>query len=189
MILVEKIIEQSSVPRAILCEDAQPGKLAVASEAVSAHDERAHDRLAHARQFRQGLPQTVGGHFQNLAFFRPTTNTRYRRCTHECRNISSKSPRADVPEDLLLAIARLKRLNFAAQDNDEANISLAGTVDHFARPQCAANSDWFEHGKLTIIKHRVSDALCVAIELLVFVEVGHRNITCERMRRFQSNRS
>ena len=70
MILVEKIIELTPLARAILGQDAQPGKLAVALQPLPAHNECAHDRLAHPWQFRQRLPQPVGGHFQNLAFFR-----------------------------------------------------------------------------------------------------------------------
>ena len=52
MILVEEIVDQVPVARAIRRDDAQADELAVAQQALTPHDERVHDGLADARQLR-----------------------------------------------------------------------------------------------------------------------------------------
>jgi hypothetical protein len=63
MVFVEKIVELTALPGAVLGEDAQPGELAIALQPLTAHDEGGHDRLADAWQFRERLAEAICGHF------------------------------------------------------------------------------------------------------------------------------
>jgi hypothetical protein len=141
MIFVEKIVELVAVPRAILREDAQPGKLAVALQPLPTHDERAHDRLADARQLGQRLAKPICGHFQNFALIRFASRAGQRRRAHEHRNVPDETARARSREDLLLPVARLEDFQLAAQDRHQPEIALARFEYQFAASHDAARAE------------------------------------------------
>ena len=141
MIFVEKIVELLAVPRTILREDAQPGKLAVALQPLPTHDERAHDRLADARQLRERLAKPFRGHFQNFALLGFASRAGHRRRAHERRHVPDETARARSREDLLLPVAQLEDFQLAAQDRRQPEITLARFVYHFAAPHDAARAE------------------------------------------------
>ena len=163
-------------PRAILCENAQPGELAVALQPLPAHDERTHDRLAYARQFRERLAKPICGHFQNFALISFASRAGQRRGAHERRHVPDETARARSREDLLLPVARLEDLQLAAQDYRQPEITLARFEYQFAAPNDAARAEGLQHSELPVIELRKGDALRIAVELLVFVEIGHKRI-------------
>jgi hypothetical protein len=140
---------------------------------MPAHDEGADDRLAHARQFRERLPEPIRGHFQNLAFIRFASRAGHRRGAHEHRHVADEIARAGSREDLLLPVARLEDFQLAAQDHRQAEIALARFEYQLAAPQDAPCAERLEHCELPVIEVREGDALCIAVELLIFVEFAH----------------
>ena len=176
MILVEKIVELAAFARAVLRDDAQPGKLLVPLQPLPPHDESAHDRLAHARQLGERLPEPIRGHFQNFAFIRFAPRAGQRRRAREHRHVADEIARAGRREDLLLPVARLEDFQLAAQDHRQPEIALARFEDQFAAPHDAARAERLQHGELPVVELRKGDALRVAVELLVFVEFGHGRI-------------
>jgi hypothetical protein len=176
MIFVEKIVKLFAIPRSILCEDAQPGKLAVALQPLPAHDERAHDRLANTRQLCERLAKPICGHFQNFALIGFASRASQRRGAHERRHVPNETARARGREDLLLPVARLEDFQLAAQDRRQPDIMLARFVYQFAAPHDAARAEGFQHSELPVIELREGDALRIAVELVVIVEFGHKRI-------------
>src|SRR5271166_5803389 len=122
MILVEKIVELVAVPRAILCENAQPGELAVALQPLPAHDERTHDRLAYARQFRERLAKPICGHFQDFALISFASPAGQRRGSHERRHVPHETA---GPKSRGFALARR-----ATRKPPARRAALPSTRDH-----------------------------------------------------------
>ena len=84
-----------------------------------------------------------------------------------------KSRGPAVREDLLLPVARLEYFHLAAQDRRERDIALPRFEEQLAAPHDAARAERLQHGELPVVEFRKGDALCVAVELLVFLEFGH----------------
>ena len=176
MIFVQKIVELAAIARAILGDDAQPAKFAVALQPLPAHDERAHDRLAHPRQFRQRLAEPV-----------PTGTSRISLSPALPRALASAAVPISIAtspmksrgprrgQDLLLPVARLEDFQFAAQDHRQAEIALARFEYQFAAPQMRRVPSGSSIAELPVIELRKGDALGIPVELLVFVEFGHRS--------------
>ena len=177
VIFVEKIVELPAFARAILRDDAQTGKLLVSLQPAPPHDESADNQFAHTRQFRERPSQPFGGHLQNLAFSRFASRACQCCCAHEHSHIAAKIAFDGGCEDLfLLVVACFEYFHLAAQDNDQRQIPLAGFEDQFAAPHDAAGAERLQHSELPVIQFCTSDALCVAIELLISLLVGHRRI-------------
>jgi hypothetical protein len=77
---------------------------------------------------------------------------------------------------LLLPVARLEDFELAAQNRRQPQITLARFVYQFAAPHDAARAERLQHGELSVIELRKGNALRIAVELLVFVEFGHKRI-------------
>ena len=113
---------------------------------------------------------------QNLAFSRFASRACQCRCAHEHSHIAAKSALAGCCEDLFLVVARLEYFHLAAQDNGQGEIPLPGFVDQFAAPHDATRAERLQHGELPVIQFYMGDALGVAVELLIYLVVGHRQI-------------
>jgi hypothetical protein len=123
-ILVEKIIKLMSFARSGCREDAQPGKFPIASQSFATHDQCLYDRLAHAWQFGERAPEFSRGHVEYLRLFRRHPRCRKDRRALEHRDIAEEIALARGAENLFDVVALLKRLEFAAQDNGQADIAL-----------------------------------------------------------------
>ena len=77
---------------------------------------------------------------------------------------------------MFLVVARLEYFHLAAQDNGQGEIPLPGFVDQFAAPHDATRAERLQHGELPVIQFYMGDALGVAVELLIYLVVGHREI-------------
>ena len=62
----------------------------------------------------------------------------------------------------------------AAQDHCQPKVTLTRFEQHFAAPQDAPGSERLQHGELPVIQFWKSDALGIAVELLVFFEFSHK---------------
>ena len=70
MILVEKIVELMSLPRATRRDNAQPSELAVTPEPPPPHDKRVNNRLAHTWQFGESAAELGCRDLQNFGLLR-----------------------------------------------------------------------------------------------------------------------
>ncbi len=173
VILVEEIVELAAFARAVLRDDAQPRKLLVPLQSAPPHDESAHDHFAHTRQFCERLSQPCGGHFQNLAFIRFASRACQCRCAGEHPHLADKIALVGRSEDLLLLVARLEYFHLAVQNDDEGDIALSCFEDQFASWHFPARAERLQHCELPIVEFCMSDALCVAVKLLISLVRGH----------------
>ena len=67
-------------------------------------------------------------------------------------------------------------VQLAAQHRRQPKITLARFEYQFATPHDAARAEGLQHSELPVIELRERDALRIAVELLVFVEIGHKRI-------------
>jgi len=116
------------------------------------------------------------GHFQNFALVCFASPAGQCRGAHERRYVPDETARACSREDLLLPVARLEDFQLAAQDRRQPEITLARFEYQFPAPHDAARAKGLQHGKLSVIELRKGNALRIAVELLVFVEFGHKQI-------------
>jgi hypothetical protein len=77
---------------------------------------------------------------------------------------------------LLLPVARIEDFQLAAQDRRQPEITLAGFKYQFPAPYDAARAKWLQHGEFPIIELWKGNALRIAVELLIFVKFGHKQI-------------
>src|SRR5882724_1687229 len=110
--------------RAACRENAQPGKFPIPSQSFATHDQCLYNRLAYTRQFGERPPEFSRGHVEYLRLF---------RCYPRCRKDRRPLEHRDVTEEIALVrgaknlddvIALLKRFEFAAQNNGQADIAL-----------------------------------------------------------------
>ena len=123
-ILIEKIIKLASFARAGCCENAQPGKFPIASQSFSTHDQRLYDCLAHTGQFGERASKFSRGHVEYLRLVRRYPCCRKDRRALEHCDIAEEIALVCSAENLFDAIALLKRLESAAQDNGQPDIAL-----------------------------------------------------------------
>ena len=124
---------------------------------------------------------TVGGfckYFdsQNFALIRFASHIGQRCGAHKHRNVPNETAGAAGREDLLLPIARFEDFQLAAQDHRQPEITLASFKHQFPAPYDAARAKRLQHGELPIIELWKGNALRIAVELLVFVKFGHKQI-------------
>jgi len=70
------------------------------------------------------------------------------------------------------ALAACARLMAAAR----REIALARLEYQLAAPHDPSGAERLQHGKLSVVEFREGDVLCITIKLLVFVELGHKQI-------------
>ena len=68
VIFVQEIIQLMSLARAALGQNAQPGKLPVAPDPATTHNQRIDDGPAHARQFGKRAPKFGCGYMEDFGF-------------------------------------------------------------------------------------------------------------------------
>ena len=127
-------------------------------------------------QLRERLAKPVCGHFQNFALFGFASRAGQRCGAHEHCHVPDETARTCSREDLLLPVARLEDFQLAAQDRRQPEITLARFEYQFAAPHDAPRAEGLKHGELPVIELRKGHALRITVELLVFVEFGHKQI-------------
>src|ERR1051326_3670475 len=93
MILIEKIVELTSLARAIQRENSQSAKFTVPLEALPAHNERLNHRLTDFRQSRERLPNPPRWHLQDFALFGLPSRACQRRRSHQHGDVANKISR------------------------------------------------------------------------------------------------
>src|SRR5437867_6488374 len=131
-IFVEEIIELTAFACAACSENAQPGKLPIASQSLATHDQCLYDDLAHTGQFGERAPEFGRGHVEYLGFRRGYPHRGQGRRALQHRDIANEIALACSGEDLFRAIARLESLDLAAQDNGQTKVALPGFENQVA---------------------------------------------------------
>jgi hypothetical protein len=96
--------------------------------------------------------------------------------SHKASPFPNETARARSREDLLLPVARIEDFQLAAQDRRQPEITLAGFKYQFPAPYDAARAKWLQHGEFPIIELWKGYGLRIAVELLIFVKFGHKQI-------------
>src|SRR5215472_12083035 len=92
VVLVQKIVELMSVTRAARSNHTQTGKLPIATNPTTSHDQRVHDWFANPWQLGQHAPEFVRRHIKDLGLVRCYARSCERRCALQHRNVADEIP-------------------------------------------------------------------------------------------------
>src|SRR5262245_14507517 len=151
VVLVQKIVELMSVTPAARSEHTQTGKLVIATEPTSSHDQRVHNRFTDPWQLGQDAPEFSRGHIKDLGLVRCYARGCERRCALQHRNIANEIPLVRNCEFQFDVVPLLEDLYFAAQNNSQTDVPLPGLVHHVPALRGTAFSQRFEQRKLMVV--------------------------------------
>ena len=109
------------------------------------------------------------GDLQHFGFLRFHPRARQRRGSLQHRHIAEKIARVRSGENLFDAIARLEDFEFSLQRDREREFALTRFENEIAATKRAALPQRLQQRELLVAQFRKSDALGIAIKLLVLL--------------------
>src|SRR5262245_10261428 len=128
VVLIQKIVELMSIAGTARSEHTQSGKLVIATEPTSSHDQRVHDWFANPWQLCEHAPELSRRDMKNLGLVRCYARGRERRCALQHCHVADEIALVCDSEFHFDIIPALEDLYFAAQNNSQTDVALAGFV-------------------------------------------------------------
>src|SRR5262245_48798645 len=151
VVLVQKIVELMSVTPAARSEHTQTGKLVIATQSPSSHDQRVHNWFANPWYFGQDPPEFVRGHVQDLRLGRCHSRSRQRGCALQHSHVADEIALVRDCEFQFDVVPPLEDLYFAAQNNSQTDIPLAGLIHYVSALHEMPLCKWFKQRKLMVV--------------------------------------
>jgi hypothetical protein len=130
VVLIQKIVELTSVTCAARSQYTQSSKFAVPRDSTPPHDQGVHDWFADPWYLSQHAPQFSRRQMKDLSFVRCDPRRRERRCALQHCDVANEIALVPDCEFLFDAIPLLDDLYFAAQDNRQTDVPLPGFEEH-----------------------------------------------------------
>src|SRR5262249_12011297 len=146
-----KIVELMSVTCAACSEHTQTGKLAIATNPTTSHDQRIHNWFADPWYLGQDAPEFVRRHIKDLSLVRCYARSCERRCALQHCYVADETPLVRNCEFHFDVVPPLEDLYFASQNNSQTDVPLPSLVHYVPALDDTALSERFKQRKLMVI--------------------------------------